>query len=465
MKNRLKPYEEYRDTEDLICLESVPKHWKIIQNSLLFREVVDTNNEDLELLSILMDKGIVKQSSTGRKIRMSQDNSMYKKICVGDIGYNLMNAFMGALGASKYKGIISPAYAVCRPKIQLNSWYYHYLFRTPLYKTLFDINSYGIMYERNRLYFDRFKQIKALLPPIEEQDQIVRYLDSKLSKINKFIKDKKKLIELLKEQKQAVINQAVTKGLDPNAKMKPSGIEWIGDIPDGWEVRKFKYCFNTTSGMSITKAELVEKGIDCIGYGDIHSKYGFELDLTKYELKKAPIEHVKDRQSALAKENDFIFCDTSEDLEGSGNNTYVSMLAGRQLVAGSHTILAQPKEKFESRYLAYLFSTRQWKVQIQKAVNGVKVYSITQRILNDTSLILPSNKEQITIIEYLDKETSSIDKVIKDTNKEIDLMTEYRTSIISHVVTGKVDVRHIEVEDSIEDIEEFEALENKNIEE
>ncbi len=134
------------------------------------------------------------------------------------------------------------------------------------------------------------------------------------------------------------------------------------------------------------------------------------------------------------------------------------------MVAGSHTILAQPKCNFESRYLAYLFSTSQWKIQIQKSVNGVKVYSITQRILKDTSLILPSIGEQVEIIEYLDSETFNINKTITAINKEIELLMEYKISLISEVVTGKVDVRNIIIDEILNEEIEFEEANDEIIE-
>lgn len=210
-----------------------------MRNSLVFTEVNETGYSDLEMLSITADRGIIKQSETGRKERASEDKSTYKQILKGDIGYNLMNAFIGAIGVFNYDGIISPADAVCRPRSAVDPSYFHYLFRTGFYLTEFDRYAYGIMDERNRLYIDNFKKIYVPLPPLNEQRSIVRFINQKLAQIDQFICYKRRLIELLNEQKRAIIDRAVTKGVDQNVPMQPSTIDYIESIPE----RRDRYRF------------------------------------------------------------------------------------------------------------------------------------------------------------------------------------------------------------------------------
>lgn len=428
MDGKLKPYEEYKEV-DLLWLDSIPKHWNIAQNSLLFREVVDTNNEGLELLSILMDKGIVKQSSTGRKNRMSQDNSMYKKICVGDIGYNLMNAFMGAIGVSKYEGIISPAYAVCRPRIKLNSWYYHYLFRTPLYKTLFDINSYGIMYERNRLYFDRFKKIKTLLPPIEEQDQIVRYLDCELTKINKLIWAKKRQIDLLKEKIDNITNRAITVEGINKQRLNNVSIR-IGT----WIERK-------------QDKEYIPIGLLNRGRGIFHKSpiIGTDLgDSEFYEVENNALMF----SGQFAWEGSVALTEKNDEKCIASHRYY--MIRGIEGIA-------------KNKYLWAFFRTKYGELLLNLNSRGA---AGRNRPLNMNSLL----KEYIPIPpmevqEEISKEVDILLSFIKSVKQLEDFIKEYKTTLISNVVTGKVDVRNIKVEDVIEEVEEeIEDLGEENIE-
>lgn len=196
-------------------IPDIPKHWKLKKAKVLFKEVVDTGyGNELPLLSITNKDGVVLQSETGRKRRMSEDASGYKRIKPGDIGYNLMNAFIGSLGVSEYDGLISPAYAVCRPIVKMCSKYYQYVYRTPQFLQEFDNNSYGIMIERNRLYFDSFKQIMAPVPPYEEQIEIVEYLEKRLAEIDEMISSIQKEISLVEELKVKLVSDVVTGQVD-----------------------------------------------------------------------------------------------------------------------------------------------------------------------------------------------------------------------------------------------------------
>lgn len=158
-------------------LSDIPKHWEILRCGNLFSEVVDTGHSTAQLLSIDRFKGVMLQSDTGRRTRASEDRSSYKRVRPGQLAYNLMNAFMGALGFSTLDGIVSPAYAVAQPRRIIEPLYFHHLLRTTAYTGEFNRQSYGIMYERHRLYFERFRLVPALVPPLEEQRQIARSIE------------------------------------------------------------------------------------------------------------------------------------------------------------------------------------------------------------------------------------------------------------------------------------------------
>ncbi len=281
-------------------------------------------------------------------------------------------------------------------------------------------------------------QYRIILPKIEEQKIIANYLDKKTSELDRIIANKQKLIALYEEEKQAVIDQAVTKGLDTNVKFKDSGVEWLDEIPEHWEVRRFSYLFSFSRGLSITKENLKDVGIPCINYGEIHSKYGFEVNPEKDYLKCVDEKYVEMSEKSLLKRGDFIFADTSEDISGSGNFTYLN--SDISTFAGYHTIVALPKENFITRYVAYFFNSIDFRNQIRCRVTGTKVYSITQSILKYTNIALPPTEEQTQISAYIDKECCRLNKIIEKLNKQIDLLQEYRTTLISDFVTGKIKV-------------------------
>ena len=180
----------------------------------VFREVVDTGYPDVELLSIDRFVGVVRQSKTGRKQRASDDRSTYKRVRPGQLAYNLMNAFMGSIGVSELDGILSPAYAVAAPLGRIDSSFFHHLLRTPLYTGQFYRYSYGIMYERNRLYFDRFKQIPLVVPPYVEQKGIVAALTTASAEFSRRLVSLDRQIQLVTEYRTRLIANVVTGKLD-----------------------------------------------------------------------------------------------------------------------------------------------------------------------------------------------------------------------------------------------------------
>lgn len=283
------------------------------------------------------------------------------------------------------------------------------------------------------------RELKIPAITLKEQTQIANYLDYKTGLIDSIIAQKEDLIKKLKEQRQAIINEAVTKGLNPDVKLKDSGIEWLGDIPEHWEVLKFRYKFDTTKGLTITKANLQDEGIPCVNYGEIHSKYGFEVNPEIHNLKYVSEDYLETNKNSLLSKGDFVFADTSEDIEGAGNFTHLNSEIAT--FAGYHTIIARLNDNSDSRFIAYFMDSSSYRTQIQNLVKGVKVYSITNKILKDTVLFFPPKEEQKMIAEYIDNKVEKIFMSIEKLEKSIQKLKEYRQSLISEAVTGKIDVR------------------------
>ena len=216
-------------------------------------------------------------------------------------------------------------------------------------------------------------------------------------------------------------------------KYKASGVEWLGDVPDGWEVKPLRSVFKFSKGLTITKEDLRDEGVCCVNYGEIHSKYGFRLNPDIHPLRCVEPEYLSSNPNALIRDGDFVFADTSEDLEGSGNFTHLSF--ENPIFAGYHTIIARPQKGICSLLLAYQIYSSVFRSQIQRQVKGVKVFSISQGILKSAKCWLPPLPEQTAIAEFLDRETGKIDELVAEQRRLMELLKEKRQAVISHAVT------------------------------
>ena len=219
--------------------------------------------------------------------------------------------------------------------------------------------------------------------------------------------------------------------------LKDSDVESLGVIPQHWKISRFRNLFSFNKGLTITKDDLQDTGIPCINYGDVHSRYGFEVNPDNNPLKCVREEFIKDNPGSLLRAGDFIFADTSEDIEGSGN---FSQLTGGELVfAGYHTIIARPIGSGAKRYLAYMLDSVAFRDQIRRAVKGVKVYSITQSILKNPSVWLPPIAEQELIAGYLDRKLVDVSQAIQIKECQIERFKERKQILIQQAVTRGLD--------------------------
>lgn len=223
---------------------------------------------------------------------------------------------------------------------------------------------------------------------------------------------------------------------DMSRQMKDSGIGWIGQIPTEWEVKRLKYLFDFGKGLPITKDNLVNEGTPVISYGQIHAKFNTRVSLDEKLFRYVKDSYIETNKNSLVKEGDIIVADTSEDLEGCGNSAYVDR--NMTLFAGYHTIVLKSKNGSDNKYLAYQMNTDSWRNQIRCKVFGVKIFSITKKILNDVTYIVPSISEKEEIVEYLDEKCAYIDSVIEKTKETIEEYKKLKQSIITQAVTKGV---------------------------
>ncbi len=215
--------------------------------------------------------------------------------------------------------------------------------------------------------------------------------------------------------------------------MKDSGYKWLGKIPDDWEVVRLKSQFSFGKGLPITKADLIEEGFAVISYGQIHSKANSGVRIEKPLIRYVSKDFINTNPSSLVNEGDFIFADTSEDMEGCGNCVYVD--SQQELFAGYHTIIARSLKKQSNKYLAYQFLTDNWRSQIREKVDGVKLFSTTQTILKQTYVLLPPQDVQKKIADFLDSKCTEIQAAIDNTKQTIEEYKKLKTAVITKAVT------------------------------
>ena len=428
-------YESYKDS-GVKWIGEIPGHWEVRKMKYVFQERSQKGFPKLPLLAATQQYGVIKKDDyENRTVVATKGLETLKLVCKNDFVISL-RSFEGGIEMSHEKGIISPAYTILTPK-NIEPSYFRHLGKSPVFINLLKIMVTGIR-EGQNIDYNKLKTDFIPLPPKSEQTAIANYLDSVTSKIDEAISQQQKMIDLLNERKQIIIQNAVTKGLDPNVKMKDSGVEWIGEIPEDWKIDRFKNLFKTRTGVTFTKKQIVEYGERVISYGQIHSKDNYGTMVNSDLIRFIPSKLTKKKEKSLAYEGDFLFADTSEDLEGCGNNIFIDCKT--PIYAGYHTILAKKNNNEIGQYLAYLFASRNWRWQVRSLVNGVKVFSITQTILKSVYVILPPIEEQLSIVHYLNIKVGNIEKIIKSIEKYISLLQERKQIIINDVVTGKVKV-------------------------
>lgn len=434
----MQTYEHYKDS-GIDWIGPIPEHWEVKPGFSVLKERKEKNKGMISSNVLSLSYGKIIEKPIEKLTGLVPENfETYQLVYKGDIIFrptDLQNDKVSLrTGLSKFNGIITSAYINLQPINSEPKFLHYYLHTTDTNKVIYGLGS-GL---RQNISFLDFKRFGFVVPPIQEQKAIANFLDEKTAKIDALVQTKEQQIEKLKELRQAKIHQAVTKGLDANAPTKYSGIEWIGEIPAHWEVRRFANSFSLGKGLTITKEYLRDEGVFCLNYGEIHSKYGFEVNPEIHQLRCVDEDYLKTSSSSLLEKGDFVFADTSEDLKGSGNFTYLS--SNIKTFAGYHTVIARPNKDLNSRFLAYEFDSAKFRSQIQSKVKGVKVFSITQTLLKTLFIWLPQIQEQEQIVAYLDEVTGKIDQAIAQKQEQITKLKEYKQSLINDVVTGKVKV-------------------------
>ena len=422
---------EYKDS-GIEWIGRIPKDWKVMPHKRLMRKIKELCPEykGEDIISLTMNGVIVRDLNAGGKMPTSFDGYQYVHpgnllMCLFDI-----DVTPRCVGLIRNEGLTSPAYSQFVLYEGVNGPYYNYLLRyMDDEKCLLHLSKNL----RSSLTEDDFGQIPTVFPSLFEQKKIAEYLDGKCGEIDSLISLQEQMIAQLTDYKQSVITEAVTKGLDPNALLVPSGIEWVENMPKGWCAKKVKYISNNISkGNGITKDEIFADGdIPCVRYGEIYSRYGnsFEkcFSYTKREIQKAP---------HLINKGDILCACTGELVEEIGKS--IVYMGNEPCLAGGDIIIINHSQN--PVFLNYALNSNYAQAQKSKGKAKLKVVHISAYEIGSVYILLPSTNEQRTIAEYLDNKCAEIDTLIALKQQKIETLKDYKKSLIFEAVTGKIEV-------------------------
>lgn len=412
----------------------IPDDWKISKAKTILRNKSIKNHPESEVLSLYRDLGIVPKNSRGDNHNVtSDDTASYKFVQKGELVLNKMKTWQGSLAVSDYEGIVSPAYYVCEfTNQEIDKKYIHYLLRNKMYAQEFERLSTGLRVGQWDLNIDDFLNTPIVYPPKKAtQQRIAEYLDSKCAQIDSIIEESKKSIEEYKAWKQSVIFEAVT-GKNLNCKKKDCGIEWIGEIPEGWEVLKIKHIANLAGRIGwqgLTSQEYSDEGaflITGINFKNgridwnscVHVPYSRWEEATQIQIKNGDLLITKDGTV--------------------GKIAIVDGLHDKTTLNSGVMVIRQDSEKCQTLFLSYMLQSEvfwKWFNYINSG-NSTIIHLYQYDFLN-FSFPVPTLKEQESIAKMLDSKCAQIDSLIAEKESLIADLTEYKKSLIFEVVTGK----------------------------
>lgn len=429
-----KQYPSYKKS-GVEWLGDVPEHWNLKRFGYLFDENKKKNIGLKETNVLSLSYGNIKEKNIDdNKGLLPESFETYQIIEPNNIVFrftDLQNDKRSLRSAiSKYHGIITSAYIAVKTK--QNADFYNYLFRAYDLQKVFYSMGEGM---RQSLKMDELNKMPVVLPNKDEQKRIVSFLDTETARIDTLIAKQEKLIELLEEQRKSIISHAVTKGLNPNAPMKDSGVEWLGEVPKHWEVVKSKRLFWCKGGFAFSSDDFFEEGnYPVIRISNIQDK---SISTDKIVYVNSCTKKVFNQFSAYT--GDLIFCMTGASLGKVGllpkelSFALINQRVGR-LDITSYAI---------KQFVFYLVSSHGFQTNIRMLGVGLtdNFPNISSDLIGIVDVVLPPLVEQQRIVNHLEIENSKIDTLIEKQNQLIDKLKEYRASIISHAVTGKIDVR------------------------
>lgn len=406
----------------------VPQNWIQLPLCAIAKIKSIANQKDEDLLSVYLELGVVKFDDIDEKRTnaTSADLSSYQLVEIGDFVLNNQQAWRGSVGVSKFRGVVSPAYLVFELDKRLDSRFANYLFRDCSMVSQYLISSKGVGTIQRNLYWAHLKRAVVYLPPISEQAAIADFLDGRTMQIDQAIQIKERQIELLKERKQILIQQAVTRGLDPHVPTRGSGIEWIGEIPVHWETLRLKYLFKEINARTKTGEETLlslRMELGLVPHDDVSDKAISNESLVDYKLVR-PGQMVMNRMRAAI------------GIFG------VSSRFG--LVSPDYAVF-DIKERANSSFFLRLFKLPLLGTQFRLGSKGLGTGSsgfmrLYTENFGDIKVAVPPLGEQLEILQFIDSTSERLDNACAVFEQQITKLKEYKATLINSAVTGKIKV-------------------------
>jgi len=459
--NNIKPYKKYK-ASGIEWLGDIPEHWevrKLKYNADILNGYAFKSDEYKDIGVPIVRIGDLKNENfvniTGKYV-----SGEFKEIAKSFIiqKFDILVALTGAtIGKSSiYKhseiALLNQRVGLIRNKPEFNQHFLQKIIASDAFLEHVKLECGGSAQEN--IGKPELSNFLIQTPPPPEQTAIANFLDYKTAKIDRFIRKKKQLIKLLNEQKAAIINDAVTKGLNPKTKMKPSGVEWLGDIPEHWEVRRIGVFGRFSKGGGISRAELLPEGKAAILYGDIYTKYNFEA---KNIINRVSEETANN--SIKLEIGDLLLTGSGETKEDIGK--CIAFLSEEDTYAGGDVIIFKQNDN-DSLFLSYALNSKGAVYQKILSAKGDIIVHIYGSKLKNIRIPIPPLSEQKLIVSHIQKETATLNTTIATIEKEIALVQEYRTALIAEAVTGKIDVREYCLNQDVEGLEDEQDFEEEN---
>nr|WP_082295224.1 restriction endonuclease subunit S [Moritella viscosa]SHO18094.1 Putative type I site-specific restriction-modification system, S subunit [Moritella viscosa] len=420
---KMPKYEAYKDS-GVEWLNNIPEHWELIRMKYLYQDTSIKNYPTATLLSVTQDKGVVPRSWVETRMVMPSGNlESFKYIKEGDFAISL-RSFEGGLEYCHHDGIISPAYTVLKAKrSDLVKGYYKYLFKSQTFISELQTSVVGIREGKN-ISYEELQYSLLPIPKPEEQSLIANFLDKKTAQIDEAVAIKKQQVELLKERKKVIIQQAVIRGLSPVVTMKDSGINWVDKIPSNWDVIRFKNLF-TQSRLPVRKGDGV---VTSFRDGQVTLRSNRRLTGFTEAVIEGGYQGIQKGQLVLNSMDAFEGAIGVSDSDGKCTPEYV---------------ICDPKANNVSQhYFAYLLREMALAKYIQVICNAVRQRAVRIRFNNLATrfMVVPPLEEQEKIVQHIQNESKKIDSGIAHLRSQIEKFKEYKTTLINSAVTGEIKV-------------------------
>ncbi|HEY8084043.1 MAG TPA: restriction endonuclease subunit S [Methylophilaceae bacterium] len=425
----LSRYPAYKNS-GVAWLGEVPEHWEVKRLGYYFSERREkVSDKDFEPLSVTKN-GVVPQLDTAAK---TDDGDNRKKVVVGDFVINSRSDRKGSSGLAKQDGSVSLINTVLTPYKEIGGQFVHHLFRSCLFQEEYYRYGKGIVADLWSTNYSEMKNISLALPSFAEQTAIADFLNRETEKIDTLVAEQEKLIMLLKEKRQAIISHAVTKGLKPAATMKNSGIEWLGEVPEHWEVIPLKVAIDFQEGPGIMAVDFHDEGIPLLRVAGIQTRWATldgcnYLDPEKVEKQWNHFRLTRGDLLISASASMGTVCEVDEQTEGAIPYTGLIRLRGKDGV--------MTRSFIRSLVISALFST-----QIDLLKTGSTIQHFGPFHLSQMKVTCPPSIEQEEIAKFINLETAKLDNLTAEAQRGIELLKEHRSALISAAVTGKIDVR------------------------